>query len=66
MGLAVAVHDLALVVDNVLHGEGRADHLASGAVVVELSARQGDYGYLELAQFRIGYTGIGAQGASEV
>ena len=37
MGLAVVVHDVALVVDDVLDGYRRGNHLARGAEMVELA-----------------------------
>ncbi len=43
MWFAVAVHDFALVIDTVLDGESRRNHLTARAIVVKLTAGQRDY-----------------------
>ena len=60
------MHNLALVVDEVLQRQRRADHLTTGAEVVELTARQGQYGHAELSQFRVVDERVGAQRTAEL
>ena len=66
MRLAVAVHYLALIVHAVLYGQCRRDHLAAGAVVIELAAGKGKDGHREIGQLGVGLRGVDAQRASEL
>ena len=61
MGLAVVVHDVALVVDDVLNSYRRGNHLARSAEMIELATRQRNDRHAELLQFRIVNGGVRTQ-----
>ena len=63
--LAVIMHDVALVVDNVLYGQRRGNHFTGGAKVVEFTTRQGDYGHRKTSQLVISHRWVGAKATSE-
>ena len=51
MRLTIVVHDIALVVDNVLDSHCRGNHFARGAEMVELATLQGNDSHREFVQF---------------
>ena len=64
--LAAVVHYLALVVDYVLYGQHRRNHLAARAEMVELAAWQWQHGHAERAQLGVVDDGVGAERAAEL
>ena len=64
--LTVVVHDLTLVVHQILDGQRRGDHLARGAEVVELTTCQWHDGHTELPQLLVDDQRVCAQCASEL
>ena len=64
--LAVVVHDVALVVDHILDGHRRRDHLTRRAEVVERSSGQGYDGHGQLAQLRVVDGGMRTQRTTEL
>ena len=66
MGLMTVMANLALVVDDVLHGKGGAYHLAGGSIVIELAFGQRQYGYGKLAQVGLVDEWMGAYGAAKL
>ena len=66
MWFAVVVHDVALVVDDILNGQRRRNHLPRRAEMVELTARQRYDGYCQLVQFFVFNEGVSAQRTTEL
>ena len=66
MGLAVVVHDAALVGDDVLQLGHRRDHLARRPEMVELTTLQSHDGHRQLAQLRVVEFWVCAQRTAEV
>ena len=58
MRLAVVVHDVPLVVHDILNGHRRRNHLARSTEVVKLASLQGDDGYGQLAELGVVNQGI--------
>ncbi len=66
MGLAAVVHYLTLVIDYILYGKSRRNHLAARAVVVKLASRQGQNGHAQRAQLVVDDLRIGAERTPEI
>ena len=64
--LTVVVHDVALVVDDILNSQRRGNHLARGSEMVELATRQRHDGYRQRLQLRVVDGRLSAQGAAEI
>ena len=66
MGFAIMVHNLPLIADDILQREGRRNHLAGSAEMIELATRERHYGHGQLAQGGVVERGMRAQRTSEV
>ena len=66
IGFHLAVHDLTLVGHLVLQGNGARKQLVAGAVVVELTTRQGQDGHRQGVQLVVGNARMSAQRPTEV
>jgi hypothetical protein len=66
VGLAAVVHYLTLVIDYILYGKSRRNHLAARAVVVKLASRQGQNGHAQRAQLVVDDLRIGAERTPEI
>ena len=66
MGLAVVVHNLALVVHDVLYGEHRREQLVRCAEMVELAARQRQYHGLQRVHSLVLNARLVAESAAEL
>ena len=66
MGLERVVHDLALVVDDILDVKHRRDYLMRRTEVIELSAGQRQYGHLEVVDLGVVDGGVGAETAAKL
>ena len=53
MRLAVMMHDVTLVVDNVLNGHRRGYHLPGRAEMIELATLQWNNGYRQVTQLGV-------------
>ena len=65
MRLSVVMHDVALVVDNILYSNRRGNHFTAGSEMVELTTRQWHDGYRQLTQFRIVNCWVSTQRTTE-
>ena len=66
MGLTVDVHNLALVVYQILDALHRGDHLPRGSEVVELTTGQWQNGDFQLSQFVVGNSRISTERTTEL
>ena len=66
MGLAVDMHDLALIVHKVLQTHRRGNHLSRGAEVIELTTSQRQDGHRELTELRIVDRRLSAKATAEL
>ena len=66
MGLAIQMHNLALIVHQILKPQRRGDHLLRRTEMIELTTIQGHNSHTQIGYFTIGLGRISAQGTAKL
>ena len=65
MRLSVMMHDLPLVIDDILYSQRRGDHLTGGAEMIELTTCQRYDSHRQRTEFRVIDGRLGTRGSTE-